>query len=287
MTKAELNAGGISNNAITKDLKKRLVRLAAKYETSDFLKSDPSQFLYYYKNPADIELCAFTTSLLSFGNRKQFIPKIQFVMQQADLSGGIFTWIKNRDFEKTFSPDNNKKFYRFYSYKDFYILFSLLSQILQTDETFGIFLNSKYNDLLNNNGTLTNFTDCSKTPAAKNTGNVNLADIISEYFANCKIVPSTKTSAKKRLCMFLRWMVRDGSPVDIGLWTWYPKKDLLIPLDVHVLQEAQKLNIISEKETATRKTAQKLTDFAKQIFPEDPAKLDFALFGIGVDSKSN
>mgnify|MGYP003559979781 FL=1 len=82
-------------------------------------------------------------------------------------------------------------------------------------------------------------------------------------------------------------MVRDGSPVDIGLWTWYPKKDLLIPLDVHVLQEAQKLNIISEKETATRKTAQKLTDFAKQIFPEDPAKLDFALFGIGVDSKSN
>ena len=102
MTKAELNAGGISNNAITKDLKKRLVRLAAKYETSDFLKSDPSQFLYYYKNPADIELCAFTASLLSFGNRKQFIPKIQFVMQQADLSGGIFNWIKNRDFEKTF-----------------------------------------------------------------------------------------------------------------------------------------------------------------------------------------
>ena len=36
MTKAELNAGGISNNAITKDLKKRLVRLAAKYETSAF-----------------------------------------------------------------------------------------------------------------------------------------------------------------------------------------------------------------------------------------------------------
>lgn len=206
MTKAELNAGGISNNAITKDLKKRLVRLAAKYETSDFLKSDPSQFLYYYKNPADIELCAFTASLLSFGNRKQFIPKIQFVMQQADLSGGIFTWIKNRDFEKTFSPDNNKKFYRFYSYKDFYLLFSLLSQILQTDETFGIFLNSKYNDLLNNNGTLTNFTDCSKIPSAKNAGSVNLADIISEYFANCKIVPSTKTSAKKDcVCFCAGW----------------------------------------------------------------------------------
>ncbi|MGN0740469.1 MAG: TIGR02757 family protein [Treponema sp.] len=277
MTNAELNADGISNQKIPQDLKKRLVRLAQKYETSDFLKSDPSQFLYYYNDPKDIELCAFTASLLSFGSRKQFIPKIQFVMQQADLSGGIFYWIKNRDFEKTFSADNNKKFYRFYSYRDFYILFSLLSQILQTDETFGIFLNSRYNDFLNNQTNRANLI-----PGTADS--TNLADIISECFANCKIVPSTKTSAKKRLCMFLRWMVRDGSPVDIGLWRWYPKTDLLIPLDVHVLQEAQKLNIISEKESATRKTAQKLTDFAKQIFPDDPAKLDFALFGIGVDS---
>ena len=61
---------------ITKSQKEKLIRLAHKYQTKDFLKEDPSQFLYYYNTPQDIELCSFIAALLSFGSRKQFIPKI-------------------------------------------------------------------------------------------------------------------------------------------------------------------------------------------------------------------
>lgn len=251
---------------VSSKLKTKLIQLADKYETKDFLKHDPSQFLYYYSNPNDIELCAFVASLLSFGSRKQFIEKIHFILNEADKSNGIYSWIVNHDFEKTFIPTNNKKFYRFYSYKDMYYLFEKLSDILEIEPTLGIFLFNKYTEKLN-----------------VSLEKINLIDIIGEEFSKNKIVPSTKNSAKKRLCMFLRWLVRDNSPVDIGLWTWFPKSELLIPLDVHVLEEAKKLKLIPEKSTATRKTAEELSNIAKEIFFQDPCRLDFALFGIGTD----
>ncbi|MCR5613794.1 TIGR02757 family protein [Treponema sp.] len=253
-------------NKISPALKKDLTRLAQKYETADFLISDPSQFLRHYSEPKDIELCAFVAALLAFGNRKQFIPKIQFIIDQADNAGGIYNWILNRGYNEFFPAQNTKKFYRFYSYKDINNLFSALNKILKTEQTLGIYFHSLYNEALN------------ISAAAP-----HLIDIIASSFAGCSIVPQTKTSAKKRLCMFLRWMVRDNSAVDLGLWTWYPKSKLIIPLDVHVLAESQKLGLIAPGAAATRKTAEALTECARQIFPDDPTRLDFALFGYGVD----
>lgn len=251
-----------------------LRNLAAKYETKDFLSEDPSQFLYYYKKPVDTELAAFVAALLSFGNRKQFIPKIKFILEEADLSGGIYHWIKNRDFEKTFSVSNNAKFYRFYSYRDMYYLFNRLFMFLDVEKSLGIYFHAKYVEELNR-------VDPDTNKPVQNPR--HLIDIIASCFPDCSIVPQTKTSAKKRLCMFLRWMVRTDSPVDIGLWPWFSSKDLIIPLDVHVIQEAEEMELISKGTPATRKTAEKLTEIAREIFEDDPCKLDFALFGKGVN----
>ena len=78
--------------------------------------------------------------------------------------------------------------------------------------------------------------------------------------------------------MFFRWMVRDNSPVDLGLWKWIDKRQLLIPLDTHVMQQAIKLGLLDKKATPSSKTAIKLTNHLLKIFPEDPLKGDFALF---------
>ena len=83
--------------------------------------------------------------------------------------------------------------------------------------------------------------------------------------------------------MFLRWMVRQNSPVDLGLWKWADPASLLIPLDVHVMQEAAKLGLIPETASASRKTAELLTSALNEVFPGDPCRGDFALFGLGVD----
>lgn len=79
--------------------------------------------------------------------------------------------------------------------------------------------------------------------------------------------------------MFLRWMVRDHSPVDLGLWNnIIDKRSLIIPLDTHVMKEANALGLISTR-TTSMPTARRLTQKLAEIFPDDPAKGDFALFG--------
>ena len=84
--------------------------------------------------------------------------------------------------------------------------------------------------------------------------------------------------------MFLRWMVRDHSPVDLGLWTdIIDKRTLIMPLDTHVMQEANRLGLLSTK-TTSMSTAIRLTEKLRETFPDDPLKGDFALFGIGVGS---
>mgnify|MGYP000202145291 FL=1 len=83
--------------------------------------------------------------------------------------------------------------------------------------------------------------------------------------------------------MFLRWMVRNSSPVDLGLWSdIIDKRTLIMPMDVHVIQEACRLGLMSSKSTSM-KSAQKLTNLMLEIFPDDPLKGDFALFGYGVN----
>ena len=90
-------------------------------------------------------------------------------------------------------------------------------------------------------------------------------------------------SPLKRWNMFLRWMVRDGSPVDLGLWSGFiDKRTLVIPMDTHVLQEACRLGLLESK-TASMSAARKLTARLALIFPDDPLKGDFALFGYGVN----
>ena len=98
------------------------------------------------------------------------------------------------------------------------------------------------------------------------------------------IVPKDCTSACKRLCLFLRWMARSGSPVDIGLWSGFiDRRTLIMPLDTHVLDEARRLGLISGNQTSMR-TAIKLTAEMAKAFPDDPLKGDFALFGHGLET---
>ena len=83
--------------------------------------------------------------------------------------------------------------------------------------------------------------------------------------------------------MFLRWMVRDGSPVDLGLWAdRIDKKSLIMPLDTHVLTEASRLGLITSRCTSMS-AARRLTAALAEVFPDDPLKGDFALFGYGVN----
>ena len=53
-----------------------LRKYAEQYETADFLPEDPSWFMHQVSGEDNQEVTAFIASCLSYGSRKQFMPKI-------------------------------------------------------------------------------------------------------------------------------------------------------------------------------------------------------------------
>ena len=92
-------------------------------------------------------------------------------------------------------------------------------------------------------------------------------------------------AANKKINMMRRWMVRDDRKVDFGLWKGTDKKDLILPLDVHVYTQATELGLTRRRQKDIV-TAQEITDAFRGIWPDDPCRGDFALFGYGVTRKA-
>ena len=88
-------------------------------------------------------------------------------------------------------------------------------------------------------------------------------------------------AANKKINMMRRWMVRDDGKVDFGLWKNTDKRELILPLDVHVYTQATELGLTSRRQKDIM-TAKEITDSFREIWPDDPCRGDFALFGYGV-----
>ena len=241
--------------SVPEGLKELLIRLAERYETEEFIKDDPIQFPHEVAKRGgsrrDIEISAILSSWLAYGNRKQFCSALQ----------ALHDLMRYKPFEYLNSyrwgifKDFNETMYRFYTYHDFYTLMERL-EILYSRDAFS-FENklSKYHPI----------------------------SYLIACFHGIKGFPKSNFSACKRLNMLLRWMARKGSPVDLGLWDIKPSK-LIIPVDTHVHRMALDLGLTKRRQ-ADMKTALEITDAMREIWPKDPAKGDFALFGYGVNNK--
>ena len=314
------------------DLAERLLFLSDKYESESFLQDDPSRFLRRYKDPKEAELLAFVAAQLSFGQREQFIAKIEEMLDNVG-AGSFSEWLTGGGYKKFF-PKSDKKFYRFFSLADMKALCGRLAQIVQENGSLGNAVRAAY-ECFNSQefGGQTQIDGRAKNASARlslqkrrgaGRGDYGLADNSSfadscaapiglkkrcgsalgisgfakipcelrlvtaliSLFPEIKCVSQNPKGACKKLHMFLRWMVRQGSPVDLGLWTWASAADLLVPLDTHVLQEAARLGLIAPDSAASAKTAIELTKKMAAVFPGDPARADFALFGLGVDAQN-
>jgi len=94
-----------------------------------------------------------------------------------------------------------------------------------------------------------------------------------------------RRAPNKKLSMMRRWLVRDDGKVDLGVWKKSDKKDLILPLDVHVYTQATDLGLTTRRQKDIV-TAIEITDTFREIWPDDPCKGDFALFGYGVTHKT-
>ncbi len=93
--------------------------------------------------------------------------------------------------------------------------------------------------------------------------------------------PSPKDgSACKRICLFLRWMVRADS-VDPGGWTRVPRSALLVPLDAHIINIGKSARL-TRRITPGWKMAEEITATLRACDPKDPVKYDFPLHRMGL-----
>ena len=204
------------------------------------------------------EAMAFIASALSYGSRKQFMQKIDAILQHT--SGNVDAWVRGGHFNHMFHATDGTCFYRLYTHAEMHRFLCA------------------YHTLLAEHGTLGDYVHRQATCG------IEAVAAICRFFSmhNVGVIPHDTQSACKRVCMFLRWMCRKDSPVDLGLWSdFIDRRTLIMPLDTHVLQQSVRLGLLRSK-TANMSTAIRLTHSLSEIFPDDPLKADFALFGYGV-----
>lgn len=72
-----------------KELKTLLRKLAAEYETKDFINDDHVRFVHAYADKQDMEIVGFIASWLAYGNRKVIVSTIQALINEMNyLSSG-------------------------------------------------------------------------------------------------------------------------------------------------------------------------------------------------------
>ena len=112
---------------ISKATKEKLVAFAALYENENFLDGDPSWFMHQVDGTQNKEVMAFMAACLSYGSRKVFMPRIQFLLDCA--KGNPYEWIVKESF-RCDVPDNSACFYRLYTNHTMHSFFSVLAEML-------------------------------------------------------------------------------------------------------------------------------------------------------------
>lgn len=249
------------------ELKEFLDEKVVLYNNPQFIESDPIQIPHLFQRKEDIEIAAFLTATISWGNRTMIIKNATKMMTLLDNSP--FDFIKNHQ-EKdldcfdgfvhcTFNALDFKQFVR--SLKHIYNNYGGLEEVLQVKNKETTYKNAIH----------------------------SLKDVFFEINHQQRtqkhISDPLKNSAAKRINMFLRWMVRDNKTgVDFGIWKTHQAANLSCPLDVHSGNVARKLKLLLRKQNDWKALSELDTNLRK-LDKNDPVKYDFALFGLGVFEK--
>ena len=236
---------------MTQETIQELKNAAKRCECASFIAGDPVQFPHRYSEPHDIEVSAFIAAWMAYGSRRVFLGVLERLHMLMDAAGGPYRYIMSGAWQKL---DDDGCLYRFYKWTDLRMLCSRLAGIYsRMDSMEMLFVPGR--------------------PLQE--GVLNLC---REFEGVNGIPVAGSTSANKRLYMFLRWMVRGGSPVDFGIWTRVTPAQLLVPVDTHVYATAKALGLTS-RNSADLKTSIEITGQMALIWPDDPARGDFALYG--------
>jgi len=248
-----------------KEIKELLDEKYFQFNTTTFIETDPISIPHQFSKKEDIEIAGFLIATIAWGQRVSIINNGNKLMRLMNN--------EPHDFILNFSKKDVSRFEAF-----------VHRTFNATDCVF--FLNSLKSIYTKHDGLEKAFD-----------GNLNkderdvkqMIGHFRELFLNTKHEqrsekhisnPLSKSSAK-RLCMFLRWMVRkDKLGVDFGIWKSIRTDQLCLPLDLHTGNVSRKLGLLKRTQNDWQ-AVEEITSVLRKFDPKDPIKYDFSLFGLG------
>ena len=237
------------------------------YNNQSFIPTDPISVPHLFTVKEDIEIAAWLTAILSWGQRKTIIAKGKELVGRMGHAP--------HDFLMNAGPSEMASFTTF------------VHRTFNGDDC--LFMLNAMKHIYRDHGGLE--TCFSRTPDGRVNRDakesiIRARRILLSYphqERSSKHIPDpSRGSAAKRINMFLRWMVRkDDKGVDFGIWKNLDPAMLMCPLDVHSGSVSRKLGLLTRKQNDWT-AVQELTENLRRIDPGDPVRFDFALFGMGV-----
>lgn len=245
-----------------------LKRKEEEYNNRSFIENDPISIPHQFSKKEDIEIAGFLSATIAWGQRKSIIKNANRLLDLMDHSPADFIMSHSAKDLKSLSSFVHRTF----NGTDCIQFMSALKKIYAKHGGLEkVFLGGIKKDDTNIKNSIIYF----RSVFVKGMQERTLKHVSDPG----------RNSAAKRLCMYLRWMVRrDQNGCDFGIWKSISPSLLCLPLDVHSGNVARSLGLLQRKQNDW-KAVEEVSDVLRKIDPKDPAKFDYALFGMGVNGE--
>jgi uncharacterized protein (TIGR02757 family) len=240
------------------------------------LANDPLSFCHRYADPLDREMVALIASSFAYGRVSIILGNLEKIFSVMGPSP--------RRFVERFEPGEGLRLFegfrhRFNDGRDLCALLLAARTMIEEAETVGEFFLAGYDpEAADITPALVAYTEAVLSLDYSPVFGRSIPD--DSYFRFFFPSPASG-SACKRLCMFLRWVVRPEDGIDLGLWQEIPPAKLVIPVDAHIRRIGTLLGLTKRKQPDWR-MAQEITDSLRRFDPADPVKYDFSLCHLGI-----
>lgn len=241
------------------------------------LANDPLSFCHRYHDTADQEVAAVIAAAFAYGNIKIILRTLASIFAELGPSP--------RRYLETFSPAKGMKAFsnfkhRFNDGRDLVALLWAIRSMLREAGSVNAFV-LRFHDPAAQDVTST-LNGYSSAVLALDYRPVfgDTAIPAGSYFPFLFPAPAAG-SACKRLCMFLRWVVRPADGIDLGIWQGVSPSQLVIPVDTHINRICSYLKFTT-RSSADWRMAQEITAALRCLDPTDPVKYDFSLAHLGI-----
>jgi uncharacterized protein (TIGR02757 family) len=257
-------------------LGQRLEELASRFGAR-YVDTDPIRFPHRYGEPQDQEAAAFIASVLAYGSVPQIVRSVERALAALGGPAGPAAAL-DAGRERSDLARLRGFRHRFNDARDVACLYSFLRQIRRRAGSIAGFFEEGAPRGAPIRERLSAF---SRRALALDPGTIYGGDLPASAGVRFFFPDPLDGSACKRLCMFLRWVVRPADGVDLGLWRGVDPGELVMPLDTHTTRICY-WNGLSPSPFATWRNAERVTQELRRYDARDPVRFDFALSRLGI-----